>query len=251
MRRVPPWACKNYPDHGEVVCPDCLRNYEATGQTRDRAVGLPPRTNFGRGWFSVGATHWFAATDATVFPSRDGKRVLAQAVCGGICDVTLTWAPTAGAECRKCLHAISKARAATASPTPERHADLGGTQRPILRLYRGLKEPYDSARVSGVRHAGTDFTDCPYTALLYATSVKGTLLVLDVPKGEARVSEELWLDRRAKRFMFWGAFDRFIVTQIPAKELRVQVRRKGIVTASDEEKAMVLRRYLRDRRDER
>jgi hypothetical protein len=63
---------------------------------------------FGRGWFSHGAVHWFGASDETVFPARDGNRVLAQAVCGGICDVTLAYAPRAGNECRKCVSVLRK-----------------------------------------------------------------------------------------------------------------------------------------------
>ena len=39
---------------------------------------------------------------------RDGKRLLAQAVCGGLCDVTFAYAAHAGRECRKCLAALRK-----------------------------------------------------------------------------------------------------------------------------------------------
>ncbi len=72
---------------------------------------MPPHAEFGRGWFSVGAVHYFEGTDATVFPSRDGKRVLAAALCGGICDVTIAWAPQAERECDKCIRALKKAGA--------------------------------------------------------------------------------------------------------------------------------------------
>jgi hypothetical protein len=72
---------------------------------------LPPRIDFGRGWFSVGAVHWFPATNDSVFPSRDGKRLLAQAICGGICEVTACYAPRAERPCKKCLLALDKLRA--------------------------------------------------------------------------------------------------------------------------------------------
>jgi hypothetical protein len=111
-----------------------------------------------------------------------------------------------------------------------------------LRLYRGLTRAYDRARVQ--RATGTDFTDCPFTALRYATGVKGVVLVVDVTLGRPRVSEELWLVSSSKRFMIWDAFDEFILAELPAKELRAQVRRKGLAAASDDYKAPVLRRVI-------
>jgi hypothetical protein len=114
-----------------------------------------------------------------------------------------------------------------------------------LRLYRGLTRAYDPARVQ--RASGTDFTDCPFTALRYAASPKGVVLVLDVPPGSPRVREELWLDSSAKRFMIWGAFDAFIHAELAAKELRAHVRCRGVVAASDEYKAAVLRRAIMER----
>ena len=110
-RRVPAWACDKFGEHGDrAVCEHCQEAFRAGGsetQCRD----MPPRAKFGQGWFSIGATHWFEATDATVFQSRDGKRVLAAAFCGAICEVTTAWAPRAETECGKCLHALEKARA--------------------------------------------------------------------------------------------------------------------------------------------
>jgi hypothetical protein len=103
-----------------------------------------------------------------------------------------------------------------------------------MRMYRGLKEPYDPARGTTDRLFSTDFTDCPYTALRYATGRRGVVLVVDVPSGAARVSEELWIGPKAKRLMFWGRFDGFILAELPAKELRAEVRRKGIVTLGDD-----------------
>lgn len=122
----------------------------------------------------------------------------------------------------------------------------GMTPKP-LRLYRGLTRPYDRARVQPARSGGTDFTDCPFTALRYATGRRGVVLVLDVPEGHRRVSEELWMVSSARRFMFWGAFDELLVAELAAKELRAHVRRKGVAAASDEYKAAVLRRAIKER----
>lgn len=116
-----------------------------------------------------------------------------------------------------------------------------------MRMYRGLKEPYDPTRGTKDRLFSTDFTDCAYTALRYAVGRRGALLVLDVPDGAARVSEELWIGPKAKRLMFWGRFDDFIIAELPAKELRTEMRRKGIVTLSDEDKSCVLGNYIRRR----
>ncbi|WP_437899261.1 hypothetical protein [Sorangium sp. So ce124] len=110
MSRRPSWACPAYERHGDAICPECLRLYGDRCQLPEARAPLPPRMSFGQGWFSVGATHWFEASDATLFPSRDGQRLLAQAACGGICDVTIAWAPRPGDECRKCLHALRKLR---------------------------------------------------------------------------------------------------------------------------------------------
>ena len=116
------------------------------------------------------------------------------------------------------------------------------------RLYRGLKQPYDPARTTVIGASGVDFTDCPLTALMYAVGRRGTVLVVDVDEGTARVTEELWLNQGAKRFMFWGSsFKDHVIAQIPATELRAQIRRRGIVTASPPEKALILQRYIASR----
>jgi hypothetical protein len=114
---------------------------------------------------------------------------------------------------------------------------LAGMTPKALRLYRGLTRAYDPARVQPARSGGTDFTDCPLTALRYATGPRGVVLVL----------EELWMVSSAKRFMFWGAFDELLVAELAAKELRAHVRRKGVAAASDEYKAAVLRRAIMER----
>lgn len=124
-RRIPTWACTEFPSHGvERVCAACLAKFLAQGRDADDAC-LPPRVKFGRGWFSVGATHWFGATDETVFLARDGRRILAQTVCGTICDVTLAYAPRVGRECRKCVSVLRKL-GFDVGPRDERHAATDG-----------------------------------------------------------------------------------------------------------------------------
>ena len=86
--RTPRWACREFTTHGaQTICAVCSKNFERQGN-QTQGWDLPPRAKFGRGWFSVGATHFFDPADDNVFDSRDGKRLLAQAVCGGLCDVT-------------------------------------------------------------------------------------------------------------------------------------------------------------------
>lgn len=237
MRREPLWACENYHAHGEwAVCGACLERFREQGSSV--ATDLPPPVAFGRGWFSVGAVHWFAATDSTIYVARDGRRVLAQAACGGICDVTTARAPHPNRECCKCLRALGMENPELVRPT------TGG---PPLRIYRGLKEPYDSTRAVKDRRSYTDFTDSPFWALQYASGRRGVVLVVDIPEGAARVSEELWLGPKAKRLALWGPFDKYITAQLPAKELRVEMRRKGIVTLDEQDKAQVLARYVAQR----
>lgn len=89
------------------VCADCLTIFKEQG-SKTTGFDMAPRVHFGRGWHGIGASHWFPADDSTVFPSKDGKRLLAAAICGGICEVTLAWAPQAGRECGKCVAAIQK-----------------------------------------------------------------------------------------------------------------------------------------------
>ena len=72
------------------------------------------------------------------------------------------------------------------------------------RVYRGLSKKYRPEEVGNHQPGplvGTDFTDCPYTALQYARGANGTVLVLDVPPEaldghspqSIRVSKEFWL----------------------------------------------------------
>jgi hypothetical protein len=115
-----------------------------------------------------------------------------------------------------------------------------------VRLYRGLKTPYRPERVgNSALFSGTDFTDCPFTALRYAATSRGVVLVLEVPPGErVRVSEELWLGQTAKRLMVWGRFDQVLARIIPAKELRAQVRARGVAGQCDAYKSSVLACYI-------
>jgi hypothetical protein len=127
-----------------------------------------------------------------------------------------------------------------------------------MRLYRGMTRPYDPDKVGDRQKGawgqpGTDFTDCPFAALKYARARTGVVLVVDIPeqdaRGRLRVTQETWSLRGEgpKRMMLWGRFDDFIVAEIPAKELRRQVRAKGVVAAKDEYKALVLERAINER----
>jgi hypothetical protein len=104
-----------------------------------------------------------------------------------------------------------------------------------VRLYRGLTKPYRSDFVPRDQTAtamqGRDFSDCPFAALAFARGSRGVLLVLDVPDDYAKMREEIWLDSGPRRFMIWGAFDRFIVAELPAKELRTQTRLKALISS--------------------
>ncbi len=115
-----------------------------------------------------------------------------------------------------------------------------------MRLYRGLKHPYRPDLVK--RMLGTDFTDCPYTALQYARGRHGVLIVIDVPEeAEAvRISREDWFDKAACRFIMWGSFDAWIKAIVLAREARAVVRIRGVRAASDRTKSEVLRRALAD-----
>ena len=122
-----------------------------------------------------------------------------------------------------------------------------------MRLYRGLTKRYSPAEVRSRQqetHNGTDFTDCPFTALSHATGRHGVVLVVDVPADAGlAVTEELWLTGPEKRFVIWGTFDPWLTVVIPAKELRAEVRRKGIAGLSRADKARVLVQAIERRLD--
>lgn len=94
---------------------------------------------------------------------------------------------------------------------------------------------------------GTDFTDCPFTALSYAAGRKGVVLVLDLADDVGSVTEETWFADGAKRLMVWGTFDRWLVATIPAKDLRAEVRKKGIAGLPPAAKGEVLKMVIEDR----
>ena len=121
-----------------------------------------------------------------------------------------------------------------------------------MRLYRGLKNPYRTELVASSRLAsGTDFTDCPATALLYAQGPRGVLLVVDIDTSEqtslrARVSKELWIGAPSERFMLWGRFDDRLTAIFPAKDLRTRLRQERLRNAAHAAKSYALRRIIDD-----
>jgi hypothetical protein len=111
-----------------------------------------------------------------------------------------------------------------------------------MRLYRGIKESYRPDIVSDGR-TETNFTDCPYAALLYANDRRGEVLIIDVSSDEQsprKFFEALWVGPKAKRFIVYGKFDQHITGILSAKELRKVVRAKGIFTQPDEYKSWLL-----------
>jgi len=94
----------------------------------------------------------------------------------------------------------------------------------------------------------TDFTDCPFTALEYARARRGTVLIVDIPGDAAttKIIEGLWPGKSARRLILCGRFDDF-VAELSAKELRAEVRRKGVAAQSPEYKSAVLRQAIAER----
>jgi len=119
-----------------------------------------------------------------------------------------------------------------------------------MRLFRGLKNPYRPELVDDSWTSGTDFTDCPAAALLYAQSTRGVLLVVDIEHDELAVPQRIcgasWPEREAKRFVVRRRFDDDIVAIFQAKDLRARLRREGHRNASFATKARVLRAVIDD-----
>jgi hypothetical protein len=121
-----------------------------------------------------------------------------------------------------------------------------------MRLYRGLKNPYRPGLVVTSRLAsGTDFTDCPATALLYAQGSRGVLLVVDIDTDDktslrTRVTKELWLGAESERFMLWGRFDDRITAIFSAKDLRTRLRQERLRNAAHAAKSYALRAIIDD-----
>jgi hypothetical protein len=88
-------------------------------------------------------------------------------------------------------------------------------------------------------------------ALGYARGPNGVLLVVNIPEDATiRVSEAIWPGdgRGPRRYLLWGEpFDPYIVVQIPAKELRAEIRKKGRRALPDDAKSQILARYLEQR----
>ena len=92
-----------------------------------------------------------------------------------------------------------------------------------IRLYRGLRRRYRPELVGNGQpgpFVQTNFTDCPYAALQFARSPRGSVLIVDVPVAEMeqkhRVSEELWslAPGSPRRFLLWGSFDDLLVAEV-------------------------------------
>lgn len=116
-----------------------------------------------------------------------------------------------------------------------------------LRLYRGIKEKYKTEKVN-INNHGTDFTDCPFRATLYAKARNGYLLVVDAPIGQRPllVTEEQYLREEGgpKRFMLWSKFDSYLVAIIPAKEIRARLREEGCGRLCDADKGQTLKNII-------
>ena len=117
-----------------------------------------------------------------------------------------------------------------------------------MRLYRGLTKPYRPDLVGAGQGAiyGTDFTDCPIAALRFAKGSRGVVIVLDPPDNHRSlwVTEERWLESGPRRLMIWGRFDEHILAIILAKELRAQIRQRGVARTGDEYKSAILQRFV-------
>ncbi|HEX4418014.1 MAG TPA: hypothetical protein VH165_08955 [Kofleriaceae bacterium] len=124
-----------------------------------------------------------------------------------------------------------------------------------MRLYRGLKNSYRSELVDPSRLSGTNFTDCPAVALLYAQGSRGVLLVVDIDDEETilprRIFTASWPEREAQRFILWGGFDDCIAEVFPAKDLRTRLRREGRRNALHAAKARLLRAIVEDKLQQR
>ena len=150
-----------------------------------------------------------------MFVSRDGNRTLAQAVCGSICDATTTRAPIAGWECGKCVGALGKAY--LLPPAPVNYDDpkadtLESNQVPgLVRLYRGLRAPFEPERVSKDCRTRSYCTNSPLMVLKYAKGRKGEVLVLEVELGSPRFPEESWAGAHVRDYVFSGGYEDLVV----------------------------------------
>lgn len=119
-----------------------------------------------------------------------------------------------------------------------------------MRIFRGLKNPYRPELVDDSWTSGTDFTDCPAAALLYAQSTRGVLIVVDIDYDELTVPQRIcvasWPEREATRFLVRRRFDKNIVAIFQAKDLRARLRREGHRNAAFATKARVLRAVIDD-----
>lgn len=123
------------------------------------------------------------------------------------------------------------------------------------RLYRGLSRKHRPDQKPEPLE-GTNFTDCPYSALRYATGSRGVLLVVDLPdEGSVHVHEAIWSIRpdpaAPRRFLLGRAFDRHITAELPATDLRKRLRRPGYSRMSDCSRSRILEYIIERMLEER
>jgi hypothetical protein len=114
-----------------------------------------------------------------------------------------------------------------------------------FRLYRGIKEKYRPDKINF--KDGTDFTDCPFRATLYARGRSGCLIIVDVPTDQFKLlfSEQCYEHEKdaPKRYMTFKKFDSFIVGIIPITEVRARLReeirgQRGLLCDYDKDQAL-------------
>lgn len=114
-----------------------------------------------------------------------------------------------------------------------------------MKLYRGLTKAYRPELVNPDGH-GTDFTDCPFTALTFARGATGQVIVLDIDEGQTLIkfTREFWGEKKATRYIVWNNFDIGISQIVPAKILRKAILAKGMRTLCDADKSLILTKVI-------
>ncbi len=116
-----------------------------------------------------------------------------------------------------------------------------------MLLYRGISKKYKPSLVNLDKN-GTDFTECPLVALLYARGTNGYVIVLNYEEEQRKikVTREYWGEQKASRFIVWNKFDDCILKIIPAKVLRKTIRAKGINQLCDTSKSTILTKKIKE-----